>query len=143
MHAHITSWAPTETGERFCERHILGRVHAVRRQTYARHPCKGEIADTLLSDTKTGVRAIWSAIWTTQIVISTRMMVSTLHQRQVIPPSAWRLSLVAKYRGRNDYATIQTRIRSPRMASPTTACLCLEGLDMFFEFMLQARVRSG
>ncbi len=29
------------------------------------------------------------------------------------------------------------------MVSPTMACLCLEGLDIFFEFMLQARVRSG
>ncbi|SJL00965.1 uncharacterized protein ARMOST_04278 [Armillaria ostoyae] len=48
-------------------------------------------------------------------------------------------------RGRNfaDYATTQTRIRSPRAASPTMACLCLEGLDMFFEHMLQSRVRSG
>ncbi len=50
----------------------------------------------------------------------------------------------AKYSGRNiaDYTTIQTRIRSPREASQTTPCLCLEGLDMVFECMLQSRVRS-
>ncbi len=88
MHAHITSWTPGPEA-------IYASSTFLEGYTPFEDRCMRIIlAGTPLSDIKTGTKAAnldlddcKSAIWMTQIVTVTRMMVrwtSALHQRQVI-----------------------------------------------------------